>query len=221
MKPHNPSVLSQNMFRTWVSAAVLIKMRMSSRSSSMGDNKTSVEILHIYLINNDLSKPYQREGAMKKWWSPGNEDVTYREPQNTETRITHEWEWELGISLGNKLCWGNYYEMISWFLWTVRKSDKYTQAMKWQSSWRDTHPLLTGTENLKSKGIKTAEFGWIKFKLDKNCHKQTSNLTVLRMCSQGQSANSFDMWMWILFRMKGQSSYGKIDKTTRTHDLQA
>jgi hypothetical protein len=32
----------------------------------MGDNKTSVEILHIYLINNDLSKPYQREGAMKK-----------------------------------------------------------------------------------------------------------------------------------------------------------
>jgi hypothetical protein len=66
MKPHNPSVLSQNVFRTWESAAVLIKMRMSSRSSSMGDNKTSVEILHIYLINNDLSKPYQREGAMKK-----------------------------------------------------------------------------------------------------------------------------------------------------------
>lgn len=98
---------------------------MSFRSFSMGYNKIFVEILYIYFINNDLSKFNWCEGVMKKWWLFGNEDVIYRELLNIEIRIIYEWEWKWGILLGNKLCWGNYYEMISWFLWIMRKFDKY------------------------------------------------------------------------------------------------
>lgn len=50
---------------------------------------------------------------------------------------------------------------IKLFLCVMRKTDRYTQATKLQSNWRDTHTqnsLFTETENLKSKRIKIAIF---------------------------------------------------------------